>query len=129
MVTLLTVPEAPPAAGPDRALDPPPAAAAEDDVAVVEGDVAVAEGDEPQAARKTLAAHAAVAAKIHRGRDRVVLVSGGLAGFESFMITFLSAQEAVQKVWAPFLRGRCAPPVTLPNLPFVTRQVVAVTSE
>jgi hypothetical protein len=38
--TLLTVPDAPPAAGPDRALDP-----AEGDVAVAEGDVAVAEGD------------------------------------------------------------------------------------
>ena len=98
VVTLLTVPDAPPAAGPDRALDPPPAAVVEDDVAVVEGDVAVAEGDEEQAARNTIAAHAAVAAKLHRGRDRVVLVSGELVGFESFMIAFLSAQEAVQKV-------------------------------
>jgi hypothetical protein len=88
VVTLLTVPDAPPAAGPDRALDPPPAAAVEEDVAVVEGDVAVAEGDEPQAARNTIAAHAAVAAKIHLGRDRVVLVSGGLIGFQSFMIAF-----------------------------------------
>jgi hypothetical protein len=48
--TLATVPDAPPAAGPDRALDPPPAAVVEVlPAAVVEGAVAFAE-DVPQAA-------------------------------------------------------------------------------
>jgi hypothetical protein len=43
-----TVPDAPPAAGPDRALDPPAPAVAEGGVAVAEGDAAVAEGDVAQ---------------------------------------------------------------------------------
>jgi hypothetical protein len=51
---LSTVPAAPPEAGPDRALDPPPGAGAPDDaeggVADAEGGVAVAEGDDVQAA-------------------------------------------------------------------------------
>jgi hypothetical protein len=102
VVALVTVPDAPPAAGPERALDPPPAVV-EDGVAVVEGDVAVAEGEEPQAARSTIAAHAAVPAKIHRerGRDRVVRVSGELVGFRSFMIAFLPAQEPLCRECEP----------------------------
>src|SRR3982074_2007292 len=57
--TLSTVPDAPPAAGPDRALDP-----AEGDVAVAEGDVAVAEGDVAQPAETPITAHISAAAAI-----------------------------------------------------------------
>jgi hypothetical protein len=74
--TLLTVPDAPPGAGPDRALDPPPpdpkppAAllpgtgcpdVAEADVAVA----AVAEGDVAQPAESPITAHISAAATIH----------------------------------------------------------------
>jgi hypothetical protein len=64
--TLSTVPAAPPAAGPDRALDPPPpdVAVAEGDVAVAEGDVAVAEGDVAQAPASPITAHISAAAAI-----------------------------------------------------------------
>jgi hypothetical protein len=67
--TLSTVPDAPPAAGPDRALDPPlPGmscpAVAEGDVAVAEGDVAVAEGDMAQPAESPITAHISAAAPI-----------------------------------------------------------------
>jgi hypothetical protein len=55
--TLPTVPAAPPAAGPDRAL--------EEDVAVVEGDVAgVAEGDVAQLAASPITANVSAAATI-----------------------------------------------------------------
>src|SRR3979490_336468 len=62
------VPDAPPAVGPERALDPPPRPpVAEGDVVVVDGDVVVAEGDVAQpAARPTTAVSAAAA--IHRFR-------------------------------------------------------------
>jgi len=50
--TLSTVPDAPPAAGPDRALDP-------------EGDVAVAEGDVAQPAESPITPHMSAAAAIH----------------------------------------------------------------
>src|ERR1700686_2105511 len=56
--TLATVPAAPPDAGPDRALPPPPGAAAE-------GDVAVAE-DVPQAAESPITAHISAAPMINR---------------------------------------------------------------
>jgi hypothetical protein len=59
MDMLPTVPAAPPAAGPDRALDPPPPAA------VGEGDVAVTE-DVPQAADSPITADVSAAAMIHR---------------------------------------------------------------
>jgi hypothetical protein len=65
--TLLTVPDAPPAAGPDRALDPPPdpkPPAEPLPAAVAEGDVAFAE-DVPQA-ESPIAAHISAAAMIHR---------------------------------------------------------------
>ena len=59
METLPTVPAAPPAAGPDRAL--------EEDVAVAEGDVAgAAEGDVPQPAASPITANISAAATIHR---------------------------------------------------------------
>jgi len=54
--TLPTVPAAPPAAGPDRAL--------EGDVAVAEGDVAVAVGDVPQAATSPITASISAAVSI-----------------------------------------------------------------
>ena len=54
--TLPTVPAAPPAAGPDRAL--------EEDVAIAEGDVAVVE-DVPQAAESPITADISTAAMIH----------------------------------------------------------------
>jgi hypothetical protein len=57
VVKLSTVPDAPPEAGPDRALDPPPPA-------VTEGDVAVAEGDVAQAAESPITAHISAAATI-----------------------------------------------------------------
>jgi hypothetical protein len=64
--TLSTVPDAPPAAGPDRALDPGgDVAVAEGDVAVAEGDVAVAEGDVAQPAESPITAHISAAAEIH----------------------------------------------------------------
>jgi hypothetical protein len=60
-VALLTVPDAPPAAGPDRALDPPPPAVVEEDVEVVEGDAVCAE-DVAQPANRATAAHTDAAA-------------------------------------------------------------------
>jgi hypothetical protein len=66
--TLPTVPDAPPEAGPDRALDPPPPDPRPPGVplpaAVAEGDVAVAE-DVPQAAESPITAHISTAAMIH----------------------------------------------------------------
>jgi hypothetical protein len=64
--TLSTVPDAPPAAGPDRALDPPvgDVAVAVGDVAVAEGDVAVAVGDVAQPAESPITAHISAAAAI-----------------------------------------------------------------
>ena len=72
--TLSTVPDAPPAAGPDRALDPAPAGplpgpgcpgVAEGDVAVAEGDAPVAEGDAAQPAASPVTADISAAATIH----------------------------------------------------------------
>jgi hypothetical protein len=66
--TLPTVPDAPPAAGPDRALDPappdpgPPATPL---LAVAEGDVAVAEGDVVQPAESPITALVSAAATTH----------------------------------------------------------------
>jgi hypothetical protein len=77
--TLVTAPDDPPAAGPDRALDPPPPAAppgpcgpsvVEGAVAVAAGDVAAAEGveaadeDAPQAAESPITPHITAAAAI-----------------------------------------------------------------
>ena len=67
--TLPTVPDAPPEAGPDRAMDPPPPFPRPPEeplpAAVAEGDVAVAE-DVPQAAESPITAHIPTAAMIHR---------------------------------------------------------------
>jgi hypothetical protein len=66
--TLPTVPDAPPEAGPDRALDPPPPAApllGPGCPDVAEGDVAVAEGDVAQPAESPITAHISAAATIH----------------------------------------------------------------
>ena len=65
--TLSTVPDAPPAAGPDRALDPPPVApppgpGCPDDA---DGDVPVAEGDAAQPAASPITADISAAATIH----------------------------------------------------------------
>jgi hypothetical protein len=57
---LPTVPDAPPAAGPDRALDPPPPAALSPEA----GDEAVAEVDVPQPAASPITAHVSAAAAI-----------------------------------------------------------------
>src|SRR5258706_11747960 len=77
--TLSTVPAAPPAAGPDRALEPPPPdpglpeaplpgtprpAVAEGDVAGAEADVAGAEGDAAQPAESPITAHISAVATI-----------------------------------------------------------------
>jgi hypothetical protein len=96
VVTLLTVPDAPPAAGPDRALDPPPPAVVEEDVAVVDGAVAFAEGDVAQPANSAITAHIDAAA-IHprlgfdssRRGPGMALVSWELVGSQSFMMDFL----------------------------------------
>jgi hypothetical protein len=61
-VTVSTVPDAPPAAGPDRALDARPPAGVADDVAVVEGAVAFAEEDVAQPASSATTAHIDAAA-------------------------------------------------------------------
>jgi hypothetical protein len=63
--TLPTEPDDPPAAGPDRALDPPPPAARLPDAlcpVVAEGDVAGAEGDVAQPAVSPTTAHISAAA-------------------------------------------------------------------
>ena len=70
---LSTVPDAPPAAGPDRALDPPVAPlpgpgcpdVADGDVAVADGDAPVAEGDAAQPAASPITADISVAPTIH----------------------------------------------------------------
>jgi hypothetical protein len=102
--TLPTVPDEPPAAGPDRALDPPPAApplpgprcpgAAEGDVAVAEGVVAVAEGVVAQPAVSPTTAHVSAAATIHRrlpfgSRRRAGRGSTGLVGSYSCTVALL----------------------------------------
>ncbi len=69
--TVLTVPDAPPEAGPDRAFDPPPPdprpPAKPLPAAVDEGDVTVAD-DVPQAAASPITADISTAAMIHRLR-------------------------------------------------------------
>lgn len=72
--TLSTIPTAPPAAGPDRALDPRRPAEPLPD-AVAEGDVVVAE-DMPQAAESPIATHISEAAMIRR----LCLIDGELGG-------------------------------------------------
>jgi len=63
--TLSTVPDAPPAAGPDRALDPEgDVTVAEADVTVAEGDVTVAEGEVAQPSESPITAHISAAAAI-----------------------------------------------------------------
>ena len=68
--TLSTVPDAPPAAGPDRALDPPPLtgpgcpAVADGDAAVADGDAPVTEGDAAQPAASPITADISAAATI-----------------------------------------------------------------
>jgi hypothetical protein len=67
VVMLLIVPTVPPAAGPERAFDPPPdpkppAAAL---LEVAEGDVAVAEEDVAEQPASAIAAHVSPAAAIH----------------------------------------------------------------
>jgi hypothetical protein len=72
--TLPTVPDAPPEAGPDRALDPPPPEAGPPAErlagtrcpAVAEEDVAVAEGDVARPTETPVTEHTSTAATIHR---------------------------------------------------------------
>jgi hypothetical protein len=97
--TLSTVPDDPPAAGPDRALEPPrdagPIAAPPPPVVevllavVVDGDVVVAE-EEPHA-ESPITPHINAAAVIRR----LLLVDRNLVGSESFMIAFLSGGLAL----------------------------------
>jgi hypothetical protein len=110
--TVLTVPDDPPAAGPDRALDPPPRAApapppacpdaAAEDLAVDGDDDAVAEGDVEQADSPTTApvtaaatAHLLFRFDSNRGRDaaldagRAGTLSSGCIGWESFIAGLL----------------------------------------
>jgi hypothetical protein len=98
--TLSTVPDAPPAAGPDRALDPPLPAA------VAEGDVVVAT-DMPQAAENTTTTLISAAARIRR----LLLMDGGLGraetvwwlvGSKSIMVGFPLLRQ-LRKRWQPFI--------------------------
>lgn len=88
--TLSTVPDAPPAAGPDRALDPPPPAALVEvlTAAVVDGDVAVGE-DEPHP-ESPITPHINAAAMIHR----LLLLESNLVRSELFMMAFLLVPNA-----------------------------------
>jgi hypothetical protein len=95
VVTPSTVPDAPPAAGPDRALDPPPPAAVEEDVAVVEGAAAFVDAYVAQPAKRATAAHIDAAASHKRlGFDRsrrapgVALASWELVASEAFIMAF-----------------------------------------
>jgi len=72
--TVSTVPDAPPAAGPDRALDPPPVApltgpgcpdVADGDAPVADGDAPVVEGDAAQPAASPITAGISAVATIH----------------------------------------------------------------
>jgi hypothetical protein len=87
VVTLLTVPAAPPAAGPDRALEPEPLAGAEL-LDVGAGDVA--DADVPQAAASPITAHIATAA-IHRffpfGSSRFTLGWAGIVSLSFMMVS------------------------------------------
>src|ERR1700730_13906354 len=65
--TLLTVPNAPPAAGPDRALDPPPRAMVEEDAVVADEGAADTE-DEARPTESPVAAHISAAATIRPRR-------------------------------------------------------------
>src|SRR3954451_12998720 len=65
----MTVPAAPPAAGPDRALDPePPAPGPPEELLPVTGVVAVPEGDRASATDSPTTAHSSAAATIHPTR-------------------------------------------------------------
>jgi hypothetical protein len=114
VVTLSIVPDAPPAAGPDRAFDPRPPAVVDEEAAVVEGDAAVVERDVPQPATSATTALIDAAATIHRrlgldGNRRAVarracrVVSWELVGSQSFMMAFLSAHAALQRVSVPYM--------------------------
>jgi hypothetical protein len=94
VVTLVTTPDAPPAAGPDRALDAPRPAGVVEAGVVVEVDVAFADGDEPQPAKSTINAHIDAAPTIHRPLGHRPL------GFDSksFMMAFLLLTGAMGRV-------------------------------
>jgi hypothetical protein len=104
--TLLTVPDAPPAAGPDRAFDPPPTALLP--AGAAEGDVAGAD-DAPHAA-STTPALTSVATMTHRllviGRRRRSLggVSRGVVRSYSFMMALLFTQADKYRVAAAHVR-------------------------
>jgi hypothetical protein len=121
---LLTVPTVPPAAGPDRALDPPPPApppgpgcpdAVDEDVAV--DGVVVAEDDAPQPAESPITAHITAAATT---RPLLLLdgagrVSWGPVGPQSFMVALLFTQATTQRVPTVHVRSlwaACAAAVT-----------------
>src|ERR1700733_4498715 len=90
-VTLLTVPDAPPAAGPERALDPAPATPLP--AAVGEGDAVVPDA-EPQAAIP-IAAHISTAPAVI---DR-------LAPVESTLRSRVGADRSVVAGWWLFMVG------------------------
>jgi hypothetical protein len=102
--TLPTVPDDPPAAGPDRALDAPPDPRAPAEplaAAVAEGDVAVAE-DVPQA-ESAITAPVSAAVMVHRlllfdsNRRTFVLVVSS-----SFMSAFLLLRQ-LSRQWQPYM--------------------------
>jgi hypothetical protein len=107
VVMLVTVPEAPPAAGPDRALDPLPPAVVEEDAAAVEGDVAFAEGDVAQPAKSAITAHIDAAATIH-------LLLGFDSNRRAFMMAFLLlSAESVSPIHVRTLWAACASSETI----------------
>jgi hypothetical protein len=101
--TPVTVPDAPPAAGPDRALDPPPPdpeppadpppaagcpVVVDDDAAGADGDVGVAEEDVPSPTETPITALSTAAATIHMlflfdSHRRVAGRRGSTAGTEA----------------------------------------------
>ncbi|WP_370097598.1 hypothetical protein [Streptacidiphilus sp. MAP12-20] len=100
--TLSTVPDEPPSAGPDRALELPPVAL---------GTAVAEEGGEPTEIPMT-AAHVSTAAAIHAP---LLLVSWGPAESYSFMMAILQLRK-LWKACLPFVRGRFGHPVIRPNL-------------
>jgi hypothetical protein len=116
---LTTVPDDPPAAGPERALDPPPPdprpPAEPLAAAAAEGDVAIADGV-PQAAETPITAHISTAPMIHprrlldsRGRTStksadVVFETGRMGAFSMWLIGS-GPFMGMRKEWRPFISG------------------------
>ncbi|HEY3671193.1 MAG TPA: hypothetical protein VGN51_09665 [Acidimicrobiia bacterium] len=87
--TLSTVPDAPPAAGPDRAFDPPPPAVVVEVLTALVVEVEVAAGEEEPQPVTPIAPHINAAAVTHRLLLFERYRCTALVGLESFMTAFL----------------------------------------